>query len=78
MLTNRSRYDFTCTLASGGSESIEVMAKSFATRKVTETCSGPAGRFTNEYWFDNGLNIRQSSQYLAPGLGNLFMQAVVD
>ena len=71
-------HAFTCTLASGGSERIEVMAKSFATRKVSESCSGPAGSFVNQYWFDHGLNIRQSSQYIAPGLSNFFMQGVVD
>ena len=71
-------HAFTCTLASGGSERIEVMAKPFATRKVSESCSGPAGSFVNQYWFDHGLNIRQSSQYIAPGLSNFFMQGVVD
>jgi hypothetical protein len=70
--------DYTCTLAPGGTESIEVMAKPFITRKVTETCSGPSESFTNEYWFDHGLNIRQSSQHFAPGVSNLFMQRVVD
>jgi predicted small secreted protein len=70
--------DYSCTLASGGTESIEVMAKPIATRKVTETCTGASGSFTNEYWFDHGLNIRQSSQHFAPGVSNLFMQRVVD
>lgn len=72
------RLDFTCTLTVAGSETIEVMAKSFGTRKVVENCSGPSGTFANEYWFDNGLNIRQSSQRMAPGLDNLFMQRIVD
>jgi Group 4 capsule polysaccharide lipoprotein gfcB, YjbF len=72
------RIDFSCTLALQGAQTIEVMAKRHATRKVTESCSGPSGSFVNEYWFDNGLNIRQSSQRMAPGLDNLFMQRVVD
>ena len=70
--------DYTCTLSSGGAESIEVMAKPIATRKVIESCTGASGSFTNEYWFDHGLNIRQSSQHFAPGVSNLFMQRVVD
>lgn len=70
--------DYTCTLAPAGSESIEVMAINFATRKVTENCAGPAGQFVNEYWFDDGSNVRQSKQFLAPGLGNMQIQRVID
>ncbi len=74
----RQVVEYTCNLAVAGSESITVMTKVHATRKVTESCSGPAGSFTNSYWFENGLNLRQSSQFLAPGLDNMFMQRVVD
>jgi len=70
--------DFACSLAASGSETIEVMAKTFATRKVTETCSGAEGQFTNEYWFDNSLILRQSKQFLAPGLDDMFIQVVID
>jgi outer membrane murein-binding lipoprotein Lpp len=72
------RQDFACTLSSAGPETIEVMAKTYATRKVIESCDGPAGPFRNEYWFDSSLNIRQSSQRMAPGMDNLFMQRIVD
>lgn len=70
--------DFRCELAFVGSESIEVMAKPYQTRKVTETCGGKAGRFVNEFWFDSSANIRQSKQFLAPGLDNMFIQEVID
>ena len=70
--------NYTCTLTPAGTESIEVMAKSFASRKVTEACTGPAGAFTNEYWFDRGTNLRQSKQFLAPGIDNMLIQRVID
>jgi hypothetical protein len=70
--------EFTCTLAAAGRESIEVMALSFATRKVTEACAGPAATFTNEYWFDGSTKLRQSKQFLAPGLANMMIQKVID
>ena len=70
--------NFSCVLANAGPESIEVMAKGFATRKVTETCSGPTGGFTNAYWFDGSTNLRQSNQFFAPGLDTMFMQRVID
>lgn len=71
-------FEFTCDISSAGPETITVMAKVHATRKVIETCAGPSGSFTNLYWFENGGDLRQSSQYMAPGLDNLFMQRVVD
>lgn len=71
-------FSYSCTLAVAGSEVIDVMAKAYTARKVVETCTGPNDSFKNEYWFDNGLNIRQSSQRLAPGLDNLFVQRIID
>ena len=71
-------FDFACQLAPAGSDSIEVMAKAFTTRKVTETCAGSLGRFVNEYWFDGSTKLRQSKQFFAPGLDNMFIQRIVD
>ena len=70
--------EFTCTLAAAGRETIEVMALSYSTRKVTEACNGPAAAFTNEYWFDGITKLRQSKQFLAPGLANMMIQRVID
>lgn len=70
--------DYRCELAPAGTESIDVMAKRFETRKVTETCAGSVGRFRNEYWFDGSTKLRQSKQFLAPGLDPMFIQSIVD
>ncbi|MBC7477844.1 MAG: YjbF family lipoprotein [Pseudorhodobacter sp.] len=70
--------DFACQLAPAPPESIEIVTKPYATRKVTEACSGPKGSFKNEYWFDSGTNLRQSKQFLAPGLSNMLLQRVID
>jgi len=74
----KQRYDYTCVLASAGIEEVVVLAKSHATRKVTESCSGASGRFVNEFWFDNGQNLRQSRQMLVPGTDNMLLQRVID
>ena len=74
----RQRFDFDCTLSTSGSEVVVVLGKAHATRKIAEACSGPTGQFTNEYWLDHGLNMRQSRQMIAPGIDNLFLQRVVD
>ncbi len=70
-------FTFTCTLAPVGSERITVMGLSFVTSHVRETCTGTAGAFTNDYWFD-GATIRQSVQALAPGVPGVTVQAVID
>ena len=72
------RLDYTCVVSSGGTDSISVLGKTYATRKVVEACSGEYDSFDNAYWFDHGLHLRQSSQRVAPALGNLVMQRVVD
>jgi hypothetical protein len=72
------RFDYTCVLAAAGSESIVILAKTHATRKVTETCTGNSTGFVNEYWFDSGTNLRQSRQLIAPETTTLLMQRVID
>ncbi len=71
-------YDFNCALAATGSESITVMGKSFTTRKVSESCTGPSGGFVNQYWFDSDQNVRQSHQMISLGADNLILQRVID
>lgn len=69
---------FTCKLTSAGPQSTVILSRTYATRKVVETCSGPSGAFQNEFWFDNGTNLRQSRQMFALGLEKVLMQRVID
>lgn len=69
---------FTCNLASAGPQSIVILSRPYATRKIVETCSGSTGQFQNEFWFDNGTNLRQSRQMFAPGLEKVLMQRAID
>ncbi len=71
-------FDYTCTLSAAGAESVTVLGKSFATRKVSESCVGTQGSFVNQYWFDHSTNLRQSRQMAVPGLGSLVLQRVID
>lgn len=72
------QYDFACNLASGGAEAITIMAKTYAARKVTESCSGATGSFSNDYWFDNGNILRQSHQMVIVGRADMVLQRVID
>ena len=69
---------YTCTYAQSGSETVVVLGKGNATRKVTESCAGPVSPFENAYWFDGSGKMRQSDQRLAPGLKAMRLQRVID
>jgi len=71
------RMVYECTLSSRGAETIVVVGRSHNTRHVVESCTGSWGSFTNHYWFEGG-NIRQSSQLLVLGVGNLTLQRIID
>jgi hypothetical protein len=72
------RFDFTCTLSTAGGETVVVLGKPYVTRKVAEVCNGQGDTFTNEYWFDQRTNLRQSRQRITPGMENLLLQRVID
>lgn len=74
----RRAFDFACTLAAPGSETITVLGLPFATRKVTESCTHPLGNFQNVYWFDNSLILRQSRQVVTLGMESLLIQRIID
>lgn len=72
------RFDYTCTLAFAGIETITVFDRQHTTRHVTETCRNPAVEFTNNYWFENGNFIRKSKQLLVPEWGYATVSRVID
>jgi Group 4 capsule polysaccharide lipoprotein gfcB, YjbF len=71
----RRTYDCTATVV--GKESIEIMARSYATTHVTETCERPLGTLTNEYWIE-GASIRKSRQFLSGSIGYVDFERVID
>lgn len=72
------RFDYTCTLAAAGSETITVFGRQHNTRHVTETCRSAAVEFTNHYWFEGGNFIRKSKQLLVPEWGYATISRVID
>ena len=74
----RRAFDFDCTLATEGSQTITVLGKAYATRKVTESCTHPLGNFVNVYWFDHRLILRQSRQVVTLGMESLLIQRIID
>lgn len=74
----RQVFDYTCNLTVPGREQIDVLGMVYMTRRVEERCVGSQGTFTNVYWFDGSQHLRQSSQHLAPGIADMFIQRAVD
>jgi Group 4 capsule polysaccharide lipoprotein gfcB, YjbF len=72
------RRDFRCTLSNLGTETITVVERQHTTRHVAEECTGKSGRFTNEYWFENGTFLRKSKQLLNLEWGPLVLSRVID
>lgn len=73
--TLRIRYG--CTLSVAGGETITLVQRSYATRRVQETCTGEGGGFTNDYWFQ-GATLRQSRQWLGADLGHVLLSRLRD
>ena len=72
-----TRRTYDCTTAIVGGESVEVLGRSYATTHVTETCTRPNGKLTNDYWFQ-GSSIRKSRQWVSAGVGYVEFERVID
>jgi hypothetical protein len=74
--TLRSRY--VCTLSVAGGQTITLAQRSYATRRVQESCTGEGGtEFTNDYWFQ-GSTLRQSKQWMGADLGDILVSRLRD
>ncbi|MCR9124866.1 MAG: YjbF family lipoprotein [Rhodobacteraceae bacterium] len=61
-----------CTIESLGRETLTIVERARRTERLRETCSGPQGRFVNEYWIDSDRPvIWQSRQWAGPTVGHL-------
>jgi len=72
------RFDYHCTVAVAGVETITVVPEQHQTRHIVENCTGKPGVFVNEYWFEGGNFLRQSRQLLVQPLGPITFQQVID
>jgi hypothetical protein len=74
----QQRFDYSCTLSQAGTETVVLIGKTYRLRRVDETCTGQQGKFLNSFWFDGEAKLRQSSQFLAPGIEDLLLQKIID
>jgi len=80
------RLTLACTLSDLGPATIEIIARTYATRHIRETCEGGAvgdgtgapGQVVNDYWVDAraGL-VWQSRQWAGPQTGYLRIRRVI-
>jgi hypothetical protein len=72
------RLDFDCNFSASGSETIDLLGKAYAARRMTESCANADSHFENVYWFDKGGNLRQSDQFISTQLATMRLQRLVD
>lgn len=60
-----------CSIASGGSETLTILEKSYSTERFNEDCANDSFRFTNVYWINDDGRIVQSRQLVSRGVGFL-------
>lgn len=72
-----TRRTYACTAATIGRETIEVVGKSHDTTHVTETCTRPNGKVSNDYWIEGNL-IRKSRQWASNSVTYLEFEKVID
>lgn len=72
-----TRRTYDCAAAVAGRETIEILGKSHAVTRVTETCTRPNGNVTNDYWIE-GSAVRKSRQWASNLVGYLDFEKVVD
>lgn len=63
------RMMFNCSAQNIGAKTITIVDYSYTTRQVNESCTGSAGQFTNEYWFEHSGKLRKSRQWISKTLG---------
>ncbi len=70
--------DFDCNFVASGAETIAVLGKAYATRRITESCSNPETAFENVYWFDGSGSLRRSVQYVSAQAASVQLQRIID
>lgn len=58
-----------CSIASTGTETINILQRAVPTRRVEESCTGQSTAFTNTYWIGSDGNIARSRQAISPEAG---------
>ncbi|MFN4204494.1 MAG: YjbF family lipoprotein [Tabrizicola sp.] len=72
-----TRRTYDCSAAVVGGETVDILGKSHRVTHVTETCTRPNGKVTNDYWIE-GNTVRKSRQWASSTVGYLEFEKVID
>ncbi|MFN3280600.1 MAG: YjbF family lipoprotein [Tabrizicola sp.] len=72
-----TRRTYDCAAVVVGAETVEILGKSHGATHVTETCTRPNGKVTNDYWIEGGT-VRKSRQWASSAVGYLEFEKVID
>ena len=68
---------FSCHMTAGAAETIVVVERSYATRRITERCSGDSGAFVNDYWVETSGKLRKSRQLISKDIGFVVIEHLI-
>ncbi|KMK68026.1 YjbF family lipoprotein [Puniceibacterium sp. IMCC21224] len=69
---------FVCDYRQTGVETIQILAGTYQTTQVSETCTGPDQTLQNTYWIDSRGIIQKSRQWVAPITGYMEIERASD
>lgn len=72
-----TRRTYDCVASNVGRDSITVLEKRHAVVRVSELCTRPNSKVTNEFWID-GKTIRKSRQWASSRVGYVDFERVID
>lgn len=64
----------TCTTSQSQSETIEIVEKTYQSRRVVETCVSSGQRIENTFWWDGTGKLRKSRQWVSPKIGSILIE----
>lgn len=72
-----TRRTYDCVASVVGRETVEVVGKTHTVTHVSEQCTRPLGKLTNDFWIE-GSTIRKSRQWASSLVGYLEFERVID
>ena len=72
-----TRRTYDCVATAVGRESITILEKTHAVTHVSELCTRPNSKVTNEFWVE-GKTIRKSRQWASSRVGYIEFERVID
>ncbi|MEO0859326.1 MAG: YjbF family lipoprotein [Pseudomonadota bacterium] len=72
------RQQFICDVVPEGTQTLSIVGRDMATQLYREVCSGPGGRFENQYWVRGDGRIVRSIEHVSDEIGAVDLTLLVE